>query len=134
MLLVMCAAGASAQQGAVFAQMGGSCTVPTGTFGGQLRHNVPNAYEDYVGVTLKIISVVPAEAELTIASTKLCGGSFKSMKGICKGNVLRVLLDRSSATTDDCKSPIGLHVRVENGKLVGRYGSAIRDGVDNLTF
>jgi hypothetical protein len=133
-LLLVWAAGAWVQQGAVAAQTGESCTVPTGTFEGQLKIVDPGRKFDNVGITLKIISVAPAEVEFTIASTQFCAGVFRNKRGVCRGNLLRVRLDRSSAATEDCRTPIGLHIRFEDGKLVGRYGKAIKSGTDNVSF
>lgn len=90
-----------------------------------------------VGTTLKIISLTPPMAELTLHGVKGCGGSFKSVVGesVCEGNVLKLVIDRSTARTSDCQGPVPLHLRVEDGKWFGRYGGpAINSGTDNLQF
>lgn len=114
------------------------CSVPTGEFGGSLEiANMPGVR---IGTTVKIVSAAPPVVEFALHGVRGCtaGASFKSIaeKSTCEGSLMKLVIDRSSASLNDCRTPIEFHLRAENGKLVGgRYGGpAIQNGTDNIRF
>ena len=114
-----------------------SCAVPTGTFKGQFGGPGRRSRGETAEVTLTINSVAPPVAEIEVPSVSNCPGYFKSIRGrgVCNGNSMKLLIDRSSASNDNCREPVGLHLRVDNGRLMGRLGRrAIKRQQDNLQF
>ncbi|KKW19738.1 MAG: hypothetical protein UY63_C0007G0022 [Parcubacteria group bacterium GW2011_GWA2_51_10] len=111
-----------------------SCAVPVGKFVGQMSA----ADGAPVGVTVEVLATSPRPiVKFTMASNNRCAGDFRSVadRGTCEGNLAKTRIDRSKARTADCQSETPFHLRVEDGKLVGRYGGqAIKQGVDNVTL